>query len=59
MTTKFDIGVARMLMLACDADARKDVCSAAAVYASVVTLEDASGVYADCIDKYDEYMPKE
>ena len=53
-TSKFDLGVARMLMLACDADARRDTCSAAAVYADVVTIGDAAGVYADCIDKYDE-----
>ena len=54
MTTKFDIGMARLLMMACDADARKDTCSAAAVYADTVLLSDAAGVYADCIDKYDE-----
>lgn len=59
MTTKFDIGMARLLMLACDADARSDVCSAAAVYADTVLLSDAAGVYAECINKYDELMPKE
>jgi len=59
MTSKFDIGMARLLMMACDADLRKDTCSAAAVYADTVLLSDAAGVYADCIDKYDELMPKE
>ena len=54
MTSKFDIGMARLLMMACDADARKDTCSAAAVYADTVLLSDAAGVYADCINKYDE-----
>ena len=54
MTSKFDIGMARLLMMACDADARSDTCSAAAVYADTVLLSDAAGVYADCIDKYDE-----
>ena len=54
MTTKFDIGMARLLMMACDADARSDTCSAAAVYADTVLLSDAAGVYKDCIDKYDE-----
>jgi len=54
MTTKFDIGMARLLMMVCDADARSDTCSAAAVYADTVLLSDAAGVYADCIDKYDE-----
>ena len=54
MTSKFDIGMARLLMMACDADARSDTCSAAAVYADTVLLSDAAGVYKDCIDKYDE-----
>ncbi len=56
MTTKFDIGMARLLMMACDADMRSDVCSAAAVYADTVLLSDAAGVYSDCIDKYDELV---
>jgi hypothetical protein len=59
MISKFDIGMARLLMLACDADARKDTCSAAAVYADTVLLSDAAGVYSECINKYDELMPKE
>ncbi len=59
MTTKFDIGMARLLIMACDADMRSDVCSAAAVYADTVLLSDAAGIYKDCINKYDELMPKE
>ena len=54
MTTKFDLGVARMLMMACDADLRNDTCSAAAVYANVVPIEDAASIYSECINKYDE-----
>lgn len=54
MTTKFDIGMARLLMMACDADLRNDTCSAAAVYADIVTIGDAAGVYSECINKYDE-----
>lgn len=54
MTTKFDIGMARLLMRACDADLRNDTCSAAAVYADIVTIGDAAGVYSECINKYDE-----
>ena len=59
MTSNFDIGMARLLMMACDADMRSDVCSAAAVYADTVLLSDAAGVYSECINKYDELMPKE
>jgi hypothetical protein len=51
--------MARLLMMACDADARSDTCSAAAVYADTVLLSDAAGVYSECINKYDELMPKE
>jgi hypothetical protein len=59
MISKFDIGMAKLLLMACDADARSDTCSAAAVYADTVLLSDAAGVYSECINKYDELMPKE
>lgn len=55
--TKTDIARARNLKHACDADERHDKHSPAKS-ARVMTLQSAIEL-TDCIDKYDEYMPKE